>query len=929
MILLSLQGIQKSFGTNEVLHDASLVLQDGQRMGLVGVNGCGKSTLMKIIAGIETADGGTMTMQKGLKLGYLAQQGQVGEGRTVLEELESVFEPVQRMEQQLRDLEHQMADAHDEASLHRLGSQYDQLTRRFEESNGYGWRSTVQGVLAGLGFRKEQQGQMASLLSGGERTRLCLGRMLLTEPDVLLLDEPTNHLDLKSIAWLEDYLRTYRGAVLLISHDRYFMDHVCDRMCELLLGATECYDGNYSAYMVQRTERFEIRMKAYELQQKEIARQEAIIARYRQFNREKSIRLAESREKRLEKVERLEKPKDESAIHFHFDVRRRTGDDVLMIDDLAKGFSGRTLFEHVKMHLRAGDRVALIGDNGVGKSTLFKCIVGEEKPDCGTIRFGAGVDIGYYDQHQAHLHENKTVLDEVWDDFHRLDQTEVRGALGLFLFTGDDVLMPISTLSGGEKGRVALTKLMLKKDNVLLLDEPTNHLDIESIQWLEEYLRNYNGAVLLISHDRAFLDNVTNRTVELSLGKITDYKVSYSKYVVLRAERRAQQMAAYENQQRMIEKTEEFIEKFRYKPTKSNQVQSRIKQLERLDRLEIEEEDLATLNIKFPPAPRSGQIVAEISEAGMSFGEKHVFSGANFVIEKGDRIALVGRNGEGKTTLARMLIGQLTPTEGSVRLGANVNIGYYAQNQDDLMDGDFTVYDTLDRVAVGDIRTRLRDILGAFLFRGEDIDKKVKVLSGGERARLAMARMMLEPRNLLVLDEPTNHMDMRSKDILKNAIMKYDGTVVVVSHDREFLDGMVEKVYEFRDGGVKEYLGGIYYFLEKRKLESLQEIERRDAPAKMPAKGDEPKPAVSGKLSYEQRKEQEKQLRKAKKVVETIEAELADIEKRIAEYDARFAAATEYNEADYKAYNELKTRYDHQMHEWEKASYELEIIENE
>lgn len=535
MILLSLQGIQKSFGTNEVLRDASLVLQDGQRMGLVGVNGCGKSTLMKIIAGIETADGGTMTMQKGLKLGYLAQQGQVGEGRTVLEELESVFEPVQRMEQQLRDLEHQMADAHDEASLHRLGSQYDQLTRRFEESNGYGWRSTVQGVLAGLGFRKEQQGQMASLLSGGERTRLCLGRMLLTEPDVLLLDEPTNHLDLKSIAWLEDYLRTYRGAVLLISHDRYFMDHVCDRMCELLLGATECYDGNYSAYMVQRTERFEIRMKAYELQQKEIARQEAIIARYRQFNREKSIRLAESREKRLEKVERLEKPKDESAIHFHFDVRRRTGDDVLMIDDLAKGFSGRTLFEHVKMHLRAGDRVALIGDNGVGKSTLFKCIVGEEKPDCGTIRFGAGVDIGYYDQHQAHLHENKTVLDEVWDDFHRLDQTEVRGALGLFLFTGDDVLMPISTLSGGEKGRVALTKLMLKKDNVLLLDEPTNHLDMDSREVLEDALENFPGTILAISHDRYFINRFATRVWELENGVITDYPMGFARYRQVKA----------------------------------------------------------------------------------------------------------------------------------------------------------------------------------------------------------------------------------------------------------------------------------------------------------------------------------------------------------------------------------------------------------
>ena len=647
---------------------------------------------------------------------------------------------------------------------------------------------------------------------------------------------------------------------------------------------------------------------------------------------------------------------------------------MISLDNLTVSYGGWTLFDNISFLINPKDRIGLVGRNGAGKTTLLRIITGEQQPTSGAVTLNGDCTIGYLPQ-TMRVADTTTLVEETAKAFeevlrleaeiealtreiaertdyesasyeqllHRLNDAqdhyhilggETRDAdiektlLGLG-FKRSDFGRATSEFSGGWRMRIELAKLLLRRPSIFLLDEPTNHLDIESIQWLEEYLKNYNGAVLLISHDRAFLDNVTNRTVELSLGKITDYKVSYSKYVVLRAERRAQQMAAYENQQRMIEKTEEFIEKFRYKPTKSNQVQSRIKQLERLDRLEIEEEDLATLNIKFPPAPRSGQIVAEISEAGMSFGEKHVFSGANFVIEKGDRIALVGRNGEGKTTLARMLIGQLTPTEGSVRLGANVNIGYYAQNQDDLMDGDFTVYDTLDRVAVGDIRTRLRDILGAFLFRGEDIDKKVKVLSGGERARLAMARMMLEPRNLLVLDEPTNHMDMRSKDILKNAIMKYDGTVVVVSHDREFLDGMVEKVYEFRDGGVKEYLGGIYYFLEKRKLESLQEIERRDAPAKMPAKGDEPKPAVSGKLSYEQRKEQEKQLRKAKKVVETIEAELADIEKRIAEYDARFAAATEYNEADYKAYNELKTRYDHQMHEWEKASYELEIIENE
>ena len=649
---------------------------------------------------------------------------------------------------------------------------------------------------------------------------------------------------------------------------------------------------------------------------------------------------------------------------------------MISLDNLTVSYGGWTLFDNISFLINPKDRIGLVGKNGAGKTTLLRIITGEQQPTSGAVTLNGDCTIGYLPQ-TMRVADTTTLAEETAKAFeevlrleaeiealtreiaertdyespeyeqllHRLNDAqdhyhilggETRDAdiektlLGLG-FERSDFGRATSEFSGGWRMRIELAKLLLRRPSIFLLDEPTNHLDIESIQWLEEYLRNYNGAVLLISHDRAFLDNVTNRTVELSLGKITDYKVSYSKYVVLRAERRAQQMAAYENQQRMIEKTEEFIEKFRYKPTKSNQVQSRIKQLERLDRLEIEEEDLATLNIKFPPAPRSGQVVAEINEAGMSFGEKHVFSGANFVIEKGDKIALVGRNGEGKTTLARMLIGQLTPTEGSIRLGANVNIGYYAQNQDDLMDGEFTVYDTLDRVAVGDIRTRLRDILGAFLFRGEDIDKKVKVLSGGERARLAMARMMLEPRNLLVLDEPTNHMDMRSKDILKNAIMKYDGTVVVVSHDREFLDGMVEKVYEFRDGGVKEYLGGIYYFLEKRKLESLQEIERRDVPSKTALKtagaADESKPAVSGKLSYEQRKEQEKQIRKLKKAVETVEAELAGIERQIAEYDAKFAAAAEYNEADYKAYNELKNRYEHQMHEWEKASYELEIIE--
>ena len=640
---------------------------------------------------------------------------------------------------------------------------------------------------------------------------------------------------------------------------------------------------------------------------------------------------------------------------------------MISIDNLTVSFGGWTLFDGISFLVNPKERIGLVGRNGAGKTTILKLIAGLQQPTSGAVTKNADCTIGYLPQ-QMQVADTTTLIAETAKAFeevlaleaeierltaeiavrtdyeseeyekllHRLndanDRYHILGGdtrdadiektlLGLG-FRREEFDKPTCEFSGGWRMRIELAKLLLRRPSIFLLDEPTNHLDIESIQWLEEYLKNYNGAVLLISHDRAFLDNVTTRTIELSLGKIYDYKVPYSQFVTLRAERRAQQLAAYQNQQRLIEKSEEFIEKFRYKPTKSNQVQSRIKQLDKLERIEVEEEDLATLNIKFPPAPRSGQIVADIKGVGKAFGSHRVFSGAEFTIHKGDKIALVGRNGEGKTTFARMLIGELEQSEGEIKIGANVSIGYYAQNQDDLMNGDFTVYDTLDRVAVGDIRTRLRDILGAFLFRGEDIEKKVKVLSGGERSRLAMARMMLEPHNLLILDEPTNHMDMRSKDILKTALQKFDGTVVVVSHDREFLDGIVDKVYEFRDGGVREYLGGIYYFLEKRKLENLHEIERK-TPVVTAVKQEQ----SQGKLSYEQKKEQEKLLRKLRKNVEQIETELADVEKQIAEYDARFATATEYNAEDYKAYDELKSRYDHLMREWEKASYELEITE--
>ena len=530
MIILAVQDIQKSFGTHEVLKGVSFTLQEQERMGLVGVNGSGKSTLMKIIAGIETADSGTVSIQKGLRMGYLAQQGEFREGETVRETLESVFEPLVQMEAEMRDLEQKMAEQGDDPeALRRLGGRYDALMHEFERRNGYGWRSQVSGVLKGLDLR-DHEDMPVNRLSGGERTRLCLGRMLLSEPDLLLLDEPTNHLDLKSIAWLEEYLQGYRGAVLVISHDRYFMDHVCGRMAELLMGGLETYTGNYTQYLEKRTEVYEIRMKAWELQQKEIARQEAVIAMYRRFNREKSIRLAESREKRLEKIERLERPQEEGTVHFRFETRRRTGDDVLQTDRLKKSYGDRVLFSDLDIHVKAGDRIALIGDNGTGKSTLLKCLTGEEKPDAGSVRWGTGVDIGYYDQHQAGLHENKTVLDEVWDRFPRMEQYEVRGALGMFLFTGDDVFAPVSTLSGGEKGRVALTELMLRKDNVLLLDEPTNHLDMDSREVLENALADFPGTIIAVSHDRYFINRFAEKVCVLENGALKEYLGNYDSY---------------------------------------------------------------------------------------------------------------------------------------------------------------------------------------------------------------------------------------------------------------------------------------------------------------------------------------------------------------------------------------------------------------
>ena len=639
---------------------------------------------------------------------------------------------------------------------------------------------------------------------------------------------------------------------------------------------------------------------------------------------------------------------------------------MISISDLTVSYGSWTLLDHISFHISGSDKIGLVGKNGAGKSTVMKLICGEQSPTSGSVDKPAGISIGYLPQIMEHnrgrsvLEEAMTVFEAFKDmekeieditlqlsertDYDSVAYSELisrlndlndhlaishseppevqatRILLGLG-FRDDELSRNTETFSQGWNMRIELAKILLGAPDVLLLDEPTNHLDIESIEWLEDYLKAFRGSLLLVSHDRKFLDNVTNRTVEIMLGHIYDYKVPYSQYVELRKERMAQQTAAYENQQRMIEKTEDFINRFRYKPTKSNQVQSRIKALERLDRIEIDVEDKSSMHLRFPPAQRSGDVVYKASGITVGYPQKVVFRDADIEIKRGEKVALIGRNGEGKTTLMRVIMGELEPFSGESRVGHNVNIGYFAQNQEDVLDNSLTVFETLDRVAVGDIRTKLRDILGAFLFKGEDIDKRVSVLSGGERARLGMAKLMLQSHNVLALDEPTNHMDIRSKDILKSALKAFDGTLIVVSHDRDFLDGLVDKMYEFRDGKVKEHLGTVSEFLEKRRIETLGELERRfGAAAPAPAAGQPPQEArkAGAREDFASRKAVSKEARKLRNRISYLEAEIGKDEARMKAIESVLAAPGPSDDIMEltREYLELKRDLDAKTDEW-------------
>lgn len=643
---------------------------------------------------------------------------------------------------------------------------------------------------------------------------------------------------------------------------------------------------------------------------------------------------------------------------------------MISINNLSVQFTGTTLFDGVTFNIGDRDRIGLVGKNGAGKSTLLKILCHQQEPESGTIVIASGQTVGYLPQEMVPdsvgtvIQETLTAFDQIdslehkqakltaevaertdyeSDSYARLlsqlhDVTEQITLLGgnnrqelsekILLglgFRHSDFNRLVSEFSGGWQMRVELAKLLLKRPDFLLLDEPTNHLDIESIQWLENYLTNYDGAVLLVSHDRTFLDNITKRTIEITAGKIYDYKVPYSEYVVQMQQRRASQMASLTNQQREIAQIEAFIERFRYKATKSRQVQSRIKMLEKMEEVAVDEISTESIHFQFPPAPHSGKIVSEAVSLGKAYGNSQVFDGVDFLITKGSRIAFVGRNGEGKTTMAKIIVGELTDYSGMFRLGQGVQIGYYAQNQAAMLNGEKTVFQTIDDAAIGDIRPKIRNILGSFLFDGDDLDKKVKVLSGGEKARLALAKLLLTPCNLLVLDEPTNHLDMDSKDILKNALLQYSGTLIVVSHDRDFLQGLTDSLYEFRDCGVHEFKGDIFEFLEYRRLTHLNDLDKKVSATKQQNSENN---VSQNKMNYLLSKEREREHRRLRSAVERIESQIAEVENAIADKEAKLSDPQHASDPEfYSSYQELKDQLERLMSQWEEATIELEMFE--
>ena len=889
-MILSCQNISKAFVENQVLKNVSFHIEDHEKAAIVGINGAGKTTLLRIIVGEMTPDDGQVVLARDKTLGYLAQNSTVDTSHTIYEELLSVKADLLRLEEKIQECENNMKHAEGDA-LEDLMKQYTSLTHAFETGGGYLYRSELVGVLKGLGFTEDEFSKPVATLSGGQKTRVALGRLLLQNPDLIILDEPTNHLDMNSIAWLETYLLNYKGAVLIVSHDRYFLDRIAGKVIEIDQSKATTFMGNYSDYAVKKEQLRVAAWNAYMNQQREIKHQEEVIEKLKSFNREKSIKRAESREKMLDKIEVIEKPSEvRTDMKLTLTPRILSGNDVLTVEHLAKSFDSHKLFTDVNFEIKRGEHVAIIGDNGSGKTTLLKILNGLVPADQGTFRLGSNVEIGYYDQEHHVLHSEKTLFEEISDDYPYLNNTQIRNVLAAFLFTGEDVFKRISDLSGGERGRVSLAKLVLSNANFLILDEPTNHLDMNSIAWLETYLLNYKGAVLIVSHDRYFLDRIAGKVIEIDQSKATTFMGNYSDYAVKKEQLRVAAWNAYMNQQREIKHQEEVIEKLKsFNREKSiKRAESREKMLDKIEVIEKPSEVRTDMKLTLTPRILSGNDVLTVEHLAKSFDSHKLFTDVNFEIKRGEHVAIIGDNGSGKTTLLKILNGLVPADQGTFRLGSNVEIGYYDQEHH-VLHSEKTLFEEISDDYPYLNNTQIRNVLAAFLFTGEDVFKRISDLSGGERGRVSLAKLVLSNANFLILDEPTNHLDIMSKEILEDALNGYEGTILYVSHDRYFINRTAHRILDLTDGQFVNYVGNYDYYLEKHDT-VMAAIE-----ASVPQSADADNTVAAKvaesevKLDWKAQKEEQARLRKKENDLKKCEEQIARLEARVSEIDTEMS----------------------------------------
>lgn len=887
-MILACQNISKAFGTTEIIKNASFHIEEREKAALVGINGAGKSTLLKIIIGEMRADEGEVILSKGKTMGYLAQHQDLTGHLSIYQEVLTAKQNLIDMEERLRQMESDMKTKSG-AALDELLSTYTRLSHTFELENGYAYRSEVVGVLKGLGFSESDFEKQVDSLSGGQKTRVALGKLLLTKPDIILLDEPTNHLDMDSISWLETYLLNYSGAVLIVSHDRYFLDRVVTKVVEVDNKKVTTFEGNYTAYSQKKAMLRGAAYHAWVNQQQEIHHQEEVIAKLKSFNREKSIKRAESREKMLDKMDVLEKPTEvRSDMRIRLEPRITSGNDVLTVEHLSKAFPGQTLFQDLNFEIKRGERVAIIGNNGTGKTTILKILNEVIRPDAGSFTLGSRVQIGYYDQEHQVLHMEKTIFQEISDAYPYLTNTEIRNVLAAFLFTNDDVFQPIHTLSGGERGRISLAKLMLSNANFLILDEPTNHLDLEMIEWLEGYLRRGNKTLLMVTHDRYFLDEVCNLILEIDDETIYTYRGNYSYYLEKRQERIDNARAEIARANNLYRKELDWMRrqpqarghKARYREEAFYDLEAKAKR-----RIEERQMRLKSSSIYIGSKIFECQYVSKAFERADGT-RKVILKDFYYNFARFEKMGIVGKNGTGKSTFVKMLLGKVEPDGGRFDIGDTVRFGYFSQEglhfREDQKVIDI-VKDIADYIDLGGGRhMTASQFLNYFLFPPEMQHNYVAKLSGGVRRKLYLCTVLMRNPNFLVLDEPTNDLDIQTLQVLEEYLQDFPGCVIVISHDRYFTDKVVDHLLVFHgEGDIQDFPGNYTQYRDYQKLKSKEEDDRRQEEKKPKRERADYRNETRRKMTYKEKME-----------FERLEKEMGELEKEREQLEAALCSGT-------------------------------------